>query len=107
MVSSCSQHIVLVQWQGLAEHTHQSALEQAIRLHLIQRRLEQALFLKLVIVLGATKLSAELGCLFTQKVEICRAFVFDVLNVFRAVFLPVVFFAPFFVFVVVAEVAVE
>ena len=78
--------------------TKQRMLEHAIWLNLVERRLEERLFFKLVIVIIIVD-AAKLLSLFIQEFEISRALVLDLL--FVGLVVPVGFLLPFLVFLVI------
>lgn len=59
-------------------HVMERLLEQTVRLHGVERRLQQALFLELVIVLVLTDSRVEFARLLAEEVEVCSTLVLDV-----------------------------
>jgi hypothetical protein len=70
-------------------------LEHAIWLDFVKRRLEQAFFLQLIVVVIVE--CAELLSLFVQELEVSSALILDILGLVCLV-VPVGFLLPFFIF---------
>jgi hypothetical protein len=73
-------------------------LKHAVWLNLVQRRLKEALFLKLVVILVVH--GCKFLCLLIEEVEICGALILDITLAFVRFVVPIGFLLPFFVLLV-------
>lgn len=89
---------------GETIHTHQSELEQGVRLHLVKRSFQETLFLQVIVVVVLAD-GTNLLSLFVQEIQVRSAFIFEVFDILLII-RPISFTAPFSLLIVIIVVVI-